>query len=108
MTSSAPSRGHTTEDTSLDKKKLPESDICDKYVRPAMVQARWHTLDQIYARFPLRDERVVVRGNKSQRDQSTVLRADFVLCLKPNITLAVVGVKQSRILMQAGMCMVPG
>lgn len=76
----------------MDKHALSESDISDKYVRPAMVQAGWHTLDQIYAQFPLRAGRVVVRGNKSHRDKDTVLKADFVLFLKPNIPLAVVEV----------------
>jgi type I restriction enzyme R subunit len=87
----------------MDKKNLSESDISDKYVRPALVSAGWHTLDQIYAQFPLRAGRVVVRGNRSQRDNSTVLKADFVLCFKPNIPLAVVEVKKARLSMQAGM-----
>ena len=87
----------------MDKKSLSESDISDKYVRPALVSAGWHTLDQIYAQFPLRAGRVVVRGNRSQRDTSTVLKADFVLCFKPNIPLAVVEVKKARLSMQAGM-----
>jgi type I restriction enzyme R subunit len=34
---------------------------------------------------------------------STVLKADFVLCFKPNIPLAVVEVKKARLSMQAGM-----
>ncbi|MFM2253718.1 MAG: hypothetical protein RJB68_2055, partial [Pseudomonadota bacterium] len=87
----------------MDKHALSESDISDKYVRPAMVQAGWHTLDQIYAQFPLRAGRVVVRGNKSHRDKDTVLKADFVLFLKPNIPLAVVEVKKARLSPQAGM-----
>ena len=87
----------------MNKDSLSESDISDKYVRPAMVQAGWHTLDQIYAQFPLRAGRVVVRGNKSHRDKDTVLKADFALFLKPNIPLAVVEVKKARLSAQAGM-----
>jgi type I restriction enzyme R subunit len=68
-----------------------------------MVRAGWHTLDQIYAQYPLRAGRVVVRGKTARRDQSTVLFADFVLCLKPNIPLAVVEAKKSRLSVQAGM-----
>ncbi len=74
----------------MNKNNLSESDSSDKYIRPAMVQAGWHTLDQIYAQFPLRAGRVVVRGNKSHRDESTVLKADFALFLKTNIPLAMV------------------
>ncbi|WP_296511182.1 EcoAI/FtnUII family type I restriction enzme subunit R [Rhodoferax sp.] len=87
----------------MNKHTLSESDISDKFVRPAMVRAGWHTLEQIYAQFTLRKGRMVVRGNKSHRDESTVLKADFVLCLKPHIPLAVVEVKKSRFSLQAGM-----
>lgn len=87
----------------MHKTNLSESDISDKFVRPAMVQAGWHTLDQIYAQFPLRAGRVVVRGKSAQRDKSTVLRADYALFHKPNIPLAVVEVKKSRLSVQAGM-----
>lgn len=80
----------------MDKTHLSESDLCDKFVRPAMVQAGWHTLNQIDAQFPLRAGRVVVRGNKAHRDKDTVLKADFVLFLKPNIPLAVVEVKKAK------------
>jgi type I site-specific restriction endonuclease len=31
----------------LNKKQLSESDICDKFIRPAMVQAGWNGMDQI-------------------------------------------------------------
>jgi type I restriction enzyme R subunit len=83
-------------------KNLSESDLCDKVIRPAIVQAGWHTLDQIYAQYPLRAGRVVVRGKMARRDPSTVLFADYVLFLKPNIPLAVVEAKKSRLSMQAG------
>ena len=55
------------------KKNLSESDLCDKFIRPAMVAAGWSGMDQIYAQFPLRAGRVVVRGKKAQRDPATVL-----------------------------------
>ena len=87
----------------MNKKNLSESDISDKYIRPSIVQAGWHTLDQIYAQYPLRAGRVVVRGKTARRDQSTVLFADFALFLKPNIPLAVVEAKKSRLSVQAGM-----
>ncbi|OYT92876.1 MAG: restriction endonuclease [Burkholderiales bacterium PBB3] len=87
----------------MNKNNLSESDTVDKYIRPAIVQAGWHTLDQIYAQYPLRAGRVVVRGKSAKRDPSTVLFADLVLFLKPNIPLAVVEAKKSRLSMQAGM-----
>ena len=33
----------------MNKKNLSESDIGDKFVRPAMVEAGWHGFEQIYA-----------------------------------------------------------
>lgn len=87
----------------MNKAGLSEGDLCDKLIRPAIVDAGWHTLDQIYAQYPLRAGRVVVRGKTAKRDQATVLFADFVLFLKPNIPLAVVEAKKSRLSMSAGM-----
>ncbi len=87
----------------MDKKNLSESDICDKCIRPAMERAGWHGLEQIFREFPLRAGRVVVRGNKSHRDASTVLRADYALFHKPNIPLAVVEAKDNNHTVGAGM-----
>ena len=87
----------------MDKTKLSESDICDKYIRPAMEQAGWNGLDQIFREYPLRAGRVVVRGNKAYRDKSTVLRADYALFYKANIPLAVVEAKDNQHAVGAGM-----
>jgi type I restriction enzyme R subunit len=58
----------------MNNNNLSESDISDKFIRPAIVQAGWNTLDQIYAQYPLRAGRVVVRGKTAKRDKATVLR----------------------------------
>ncbi len=77
----------------MNKTHLSESDICDKFIRPAMERAGWDGMDQIFREYPLRAGRVVVRGSKAQRDKSTVLRADYALFYKRNIPLAVVEAK---------------
>ena len=87
----------------MDKTKLSESDIGDKFIRPALVQGGWDSMEQIFAQYPLRPGRVVVRGNKAYRDESTVLRADYALFYKPNIPLAIVEAKKSRLSMSASM-----
>lgn len=87
----------------MNKKNLSESDICDKFIRPAMVAAGWNGMDQLYREFPLRAGRVVVRGHKAQRDKSTVLRADYALFYKANIPLAVLEAKDNNHAMGAGM-----
>jgi type I restriction enzyme R subunit len=89
---------------SVDQKKdLSESDLCDKYIRPAFEAAGWNGLTQIYREYPLRAGRVVVRGSKARRDASTVLRADFELFYKTNIPLAVVEAKDNTHAVGAGM-----
>lgn len=87
----------------MNKKELSESDICDKFIRPAMVQAGWDALEQIYREYPLRAGRVMVRGNKSHRDKDTVLRADYALFFKANIPIATVEAKDNNHAMGAGM-----
>ena len=87
----------------MDKIKFSESDICDKFIRPAMEQAGWNGLDQIFREYPLRAGRVVVRGNKAYRDKSSVLRADYALFYKANIPLAVVEAKDNKHATGAGM-----
>lgn len=87
----------------MDKTQLSESDICDKFIRPAMEKAGWNGLDQIFREYPLRAGRVVVRGNKAYRDKATVLRADYALFYKANIPLAVVEAKDNKHAVGAGM-----
>lgn len=87
----------------MNKSNLSESDICDKFIRPAMEKAGWSGMDQIYREYPLRAGRVVVRGKKAQRDKSTVLRADYALFYKTNIPLAVVEAKDNQHAVGAGM-----
>jgi type I site-specific restriction endonuclease len=87
----------------MNKKTLSESDICDKFIRPAMESAGWDGMSQIYREYPLRAGRVVVRGRRARRDASTVLRADYALFFKPNIPLAVVEAKDNSHAVGAGM-----
>ena len=87
----------------MSKKGLSESDLCDKFIRPAIEASGWDGMSQIFREYPLRAGRVVVRGRKAQRDATTVLRADYALFFKPNIPLAVVEVKDNKHALAAGM-----
>jgi type I restriction enzyme R subunit len=87
----------------MQKNELSESDICDKFIRPAIEAAGWDGMSQIYREYPLRAGRVVVRGRQARRDRSTVLRADYALFYKTNIPLAVVEVKDNNHAVGAGM-----
>jgi type I site-specific restriction endonuclease len=81
----------------MDKKALKEQDICDRFIRPAFEAAGRDRLQQIFGQYPLRAGRVVVRGRKAGRDKNSVLRADHALFFKPNIPLAVVEAKDTRV-----------
>lgn len=65
------------------KSRLSESDICDKFIRPAMGRAGWNGMDQIYREYPL--------------------RADYALFYKLNIPLAVVEAEDASHAVGAGM-----
>jgi type I restriction enzyme, R subunit len=87
----------------LNKKTLSETDICDKFITPALQQAGWDLHEQIFREYTLRQGRVVVKGRTSARDPRSVLRADYVLCHKANIPLAVVEAKDNLHNIGAGM-----
>jgi type I restriction enzyme R subunit len=38
----------------LDKKTLSEADICEKFITPAIQQAGWNTVEQIYREYSRR------------------------------------------------------
>src|SRR5687767_4217 len=87
----------------LDKSKLSEADICEKFISPALVAAGWSIHEQILREYPLRPGRMVVRGQKAFRDKRTVLRADYVLFWKGSIPLAVIEAKDNNHAVGAGM-----
>ncbi len=58
-------------------------------------KAGWDLHEQIFREYTLRQGRVVVKGRTSARDPRSILRADYVLCHKANIPLAVVEAKDN-------------
>jgi type I restriction enzyme R subunit len=89
--------------TRLDKSKLSETDICEKFISPALTAAGWDIHEQILREYPLRPGRMVVRGQKASRDKKSVLRADYVLFWMANIPLAVIEAKDNTQAVGAGM-----
>ena len=87
----------------MEKSGFSEADICEKLITPAIQQAGWDTIEQIYREYTLRPGRVVVRGHKASRDKKSVLRADYVLFYKTSIPLAVIEAKDNHHAMGAGM-----
>jgi type I restriction enzyme R subunit len=59
------------------KKDLSESDICAKYITPAVIQAGWDEATQIRCEVSFTKGRIIVRGKLVTSDQPK--RADYVL-----------------------------
>ena len=61
----------------MNKKSLSESDICAKYITPALIQVGWDEALQIRREISFTAGRIIVRGNLVTRGKSK--RADYVL-----------------------------
>lgn len=86
----------------MDKKKLSETDICDKFITPALQRAGWDVIEHIYREYTIGAGRIVVRGKKGVRDPKTIRRADYVLIYNGNL-VAVVEAKDNLHAIGAGM-----
>lgn len=80
--------------TSINKKDLSETDIINKFIRPAIKRSGWDDMTQIREEVKLRDGKVVVRGQMAVRQ--TVKSADIVLYHKLNLPLAVIEAKANK------------
>lgn len=85
------------------KKELSESDICDKFITPAIVNAGWDSMTQIRREFPLTPGPVVVRGSLSARNKKKRKFADYALFWEPGIPIAVVEAKDNNHSVSHGM-----
>ena len=61
----------------MSKKTLSESDICAKYITPAVIQAGWDDALQIRREVFFTKGRIIVRGKLVTRGKAK--RADYVL-----------------------------
>ena len=52
----------------MDKHRLSETDICEKFISPALARAGWDVIEQVLREYPLRPGRMVVRGQRASRD----------------------------------------
>ena len=91
---------HGIQDLLVDKKALSETDICDRFITPAIESAGWSS-DQWRREFSFTDGKVIVRGKMVARGKQR--RADYLLFHKPNIPLAVIEAKDNKHSVRAGM-----
>jgi type I restriction enzyme R subunit len=80
--------------TSIDKKKLSETDIRTHFITPAIQKAGWLGLEHMRQEFGFTAGRVTVNGTVVERGDQK--RADYILYYKPNMPLAVVEAKDNK------------
>ena len=82
------------------KKALSESDICDRYITPAIERAGW-TNSQWRREFSFTDGKMIVRGKMVARGKPR--RADYLLFHRPNLPIAVIEAKDNKHSVRAGL-----
>jgi type I restriction enzyme R subunit len=78
------------------KKELSETDICNLFITPAILNAGWDPLKQIRWEVTLTPGPVIVRGNVSSRNKKKKKFADYVLSWEPGIPIGVVEAKDNK------------
>ena len=61
----------------MSKKTLSESDICAKYITPAVIEAGWYEALQIRREVSFTKGRIIVRGKLNTRGEQK--RTDYIL-----------------------------
>jgi type I restriction enzyme, R subunit len=84
----------------LSKKGLSESDICDRFISPALTKSGWEN-HQWRREYAFTDGRIIVRGKMVARGKQK--RADYLLFYKPNLPIAVIEAKDNNHSLGAGM-----
>jgi type I restriction enzyme R subunit len=82
------------------KKALSESDICDRYITPAIITAGWAT-HQWRREFGFTDGKIIVRGNLVARGKRK--RADYLLFYTPDLPIALIEAKDNNHSVGSGM-----
>ena len=72
-----------------------EKSTVDEVIRPALVRRGWDPDVQIFPEVVMSPGRVIVAGKREQKKlRDTTLRADLVLCYRPNVPVAVIEAKR--------------
>ena len=85
----------------MNKMGLSESDICMKFINPAIEAAGWNLQTQVRRELTFTDGKVIVRGKLWKRGKQK--RADYVLFWKKNLPLAVIEAKDNTHSIGSGM-----
>ncbi|GAA4954718.1 DEAD/DEAH box helicase family protein [Algibacter agarivorans] len=78
----------------MNKKTLSETDICAKFITPAIKKAGWDENTQLRREVSFTDGRIIVQGKLYTRGKRK--RADYILYNKPSQPIAVVEAKDNN------------
>jgi type I restriction enzyme R subunit len=84
----------------MKKGALSESDICDRFITPAVIRAGWSSV-QWRREYGFTDGKIIVRGDLVARGKKK--RADYLLFYRPNIPIAVIEAKDNNHSIGSGM-----
>ncbi len=84
----------------LGKRDLSETDICDRYITPALHAAGW-TKPRIHREYGFTDGQMIVRGQMAGRGARK--RVDYLLDYQPNLRIAVIEAKDNTHSIRAGL-----
>jgi type I restriction enzyme, R subunit len=82
------------------KKALSESDICDRFITPAVTKAGWAS-NQWRREYAFTDGKIIVRGKLVARGKRK--RADYLLFHRPNLPIALIEAKDNNHSVGSGM-----
>jgi type I restriction enzyme R subunit len=85
----------------MDMKGLSESDICMKFINPAIEAAGWDLQSQVRRELTFTDGKIIVRGKLWKRGKRK--RADYVLYWMKNLPIAVIEAKDNKHTIASGM-----
>jgi type I restriction enzyme R subunit len=87
--------------TTTVKQALSERDICSKFITPALLRAGWDLHTQIREEVTFTKGRIIVRGKLHTRGETK--RADYLLCYRPNLPIALIEAKDGSHAVGTGM-----
>ncbi|MBR9702210.1 DEAD/DEAH box helicase family protein [Candidatus Pacearchaeota archaeon] len=85
----------------MDKKQMSESDICMKYIDPAIEKAGWDIKKQVRREVSFTDGKILVYGKTVKRGKQK--RADYILYYQNNLPLAIIEAKDNKHSINDGM-----
>ena len=85
----------------MNKRDLSEADIKEKFITPSIVKAGWDEHTQIIREHFFTDGRIYVKGKLTSRGKRKF--ADYILCYKPNLPIAIIEAKDNTHSVKSGM-----